>query len=248
LQWNEKPSGNAMAYKKKLLIIHSCALIRLGLLSAAQSANVMDDSSIRAYAGLRDSFKELLKLKEASIVVLDFSAWANLETHEGGSLVRALADRGIAMVLHASVDHETARHIKTRGIRGLIPVDADVDVVHRVLRELAVGRSCLQAEDQATTESQIFRLWILQLKILRSLCRGQLGRQIPIELGISRSAFKDHLSFVRKKLGFARTTQLVAAFAGSFRSTDMPQAAVARKVVMRSPVNAMPSSENLIPA
>jgi DNA-binding CsgD family transcriptional regulator len=98
----------------------------------------------------------------------------------------------------------------------------------------------LHAEDYATPKSQIYRLSNLQLKILRALCRGQLGRQIPIELGITRSAFKDHLSFARKKLGFERTTQLVAAFAACFGSTDLHQAAVSRRSAMRPSLGTTP--------
>ncbi len=166
----------------------------------------------RAYAKPESAVNELLKLKGSSIVFLDFSAWVILESQDSGSLIRKIADRGVSIALLASVDREGLRHVEKRGIRGLLPPHAEVEAVHNLLYELFAGRSNLCSQDCTTPESQVYRLSILQLKILRSLCRGRLERQVATELGMSHRAVKEHVSFTQKKLGFERTTQLVAAF------------------------------------
>lgn len=211
-----------MARNKKLVIIHPCALIRHGLLSAAKGSNILDGDRMRAYAKPESAVSELMKLKGSSIVLLDFSAWVILESQDSGSLIRKIADRGVSIALLASVDREALRHIEKRGIRGLLPPHAEVEAVHNLLHELFAGRSSLCSQDSTTPESQVYRLSILQLKILRSLCRGRLERQVATELGMSHRAVKDHVSFTRKKLGFERTTQLVAAFAGYLGEMPLP--------------------------
>lgn len=163
----------------------------------------------------------LAELEASNIIMLDSSAWATLETLDGRLKIQELVDCGVRIALIASVDHETVKNIEARGIRGLLPPHAEIETVLKLLHDLAAGRPSFYSDDNATLESQIYRLSGRQLEILRALCRGRLGSQVATDLGVSRSCVKEHLGVIRERLGFARRSQVIAAFSNYLGGVEL---------------------------
>jgi DNA-binding NarL/FixJ family response regulator len=210
-----------MPSQNDILILHRNAVFRLGLLAAIKQAVTPDAYRIRSYAKAEDSLSELNLLRASSIVMLDSAAWATLEVQGECSRIHDLANRGVFIVLIASIDQTTAQHVETRGIRGLLPPSVEIEVVRVLLEDFAAGRCSFRPEREPTLETEIYRLSNRQLTILRSLCRGRLIGQISKDLGVSQTTVKEHFGAVRERLGFQRRTQVIAAFAPHFGGIEL---------------------------
>jgi DNA-binding NarL/FixJ family response regulator len=135
----------------------------------------MNASVQMRHAAMVNAYDANSVLKKADVLLLDSPAWATLAVQRGVPKIEDLSNHGVSVALIASVDRGDIKSIQARGIRGLLPPDAELNAVVELFEHLFDGRSSFRPDDHATLESQIYRLSNRELQILRSLCRGQSG-------------------------------------------------------------------------
>ena len=206
------------ASKKKVLIVDDHPLLRDGL---AKVLNQQDDLQVCGEAGdARGALAALAKCRP-DVAIVDLS----LDDGNGLDLIKDIhAQQAKLPMLVLSMHHENlyAERAIRAGARGYVMKREPVSVVlaslrkvlagHMVLSETMVSR-LLAAPDRgkkSPTSSPADLLSNRELDVFRMLGHGLGTRQISAKLRVATSTVETHRAAIKRKLGLAGATELVA--------------------------------------
>lgn len=162
---------------------------------------------------------------EQVVVVLGTGGFDRAEERLSAALA-ALGGRLAGRPVVALSESERAEDIlaaSEHGLKGYIPLTAELPLVVEALRFVAAGGTYLPAEplldDLSTAREEAARalatapavdcLTVRERAVLRVLCRGKSNKEIARDLDLCEATVKVHLRHIMRKLGAANRTQVV---------------------------------------
>ena len=194
----------------KIVIIHSSALMRLGIATTLREASRLADAQIMEFASVVQAGAALTDCGAGDLVLLDVSGWGAMERGDG-PLLKLRAAR-VTVALMSTADPSTMRLLEVRGLSGIISPDCDPKTLAGSVADLMAGRTVFKAGAQSEPPHGLGRLSHRQFEILELMTRGLLNKQIAWELGLTEGTVKSHVSAILEKLGCDRRTQAIATF------------------------------------
>jgi DNA-binding NarL/FixJ family response regulator len=195
-----------------VLLVDDHPLFRSALITAVR--RVQGDARVVEAQSLKDATARLRSDPLVSLVLLDL----RMPDCQGFSGLLALRgefpDRRI-VVVSAAEDAETVRRALAFGAAGFIPKSAPLDVLMEALSTVLDGGVWTppgfgpEADDEAVR--RFGSLTPAQLRILMSMRKGLLNKQIAYDMGISEATVKSHVTMIFRKLGVTNRTQAVVA-------------------------------------
>lgn len=213
-----KTAANSARAKKNVLIVDDHPLLRDGL---AKVINRQEDLAVCGEAGeARGALAALAKCRP-DVAIVDLS----LDDGNGLDLIKDIRARQKTLpILVLSMHHENlyAERAIRAGARGYVmkrePVGAVLAALrkvlggHMALSEAVVSR-LLAAPDRgrtSPTDSPAELLSNRELDVFRMLGHGLGTRQISAKLRVATSTVETHRAAIKRKLGLAGATELVA--------------------------------------
>jgi two-component system, NarL family, nitrate/nitrite response regulator NarL len=118
-------------------------------------------------------------------------------------------------------------HVLTAaGAHAVIPMDAELDLLLQMLRQVANGHRLLQPSDPAVFQEQSTRadtdliLTDRERQIIRLVCEGLSNKEIGRRLNITDGTIKVHLHHIFEKLEIGNRTALVSLAASHKDAAD----------------------------
>jgi DNA-binding NarL/FixJ family response regulator len=218
----------ASLYSSKIIIIQAVPLMRLAIGAILTEAFQVAGAQIETFATVAAASVILTSLQGGDVIIADVQAWSVLDKDRNADHVPAFQSHGTALALVTNADDNGTRLLRSRGVSGIIPPDAEPQAFVDLLKELMLGRTSFRkiAPPQALS-SGLDRLSNRQFEILELMTRGLLNKQIAWELGLTEGTVKSHVSAILEKLGCDRRTQAITTFMHSVGIGRLSTAAVA---------------------
>ena len=213
-----KTAANSARAKKNVLIVDDHPLLRDGL---AKVINRQEDLAVCGEAGeARGALAALAKCRP-DVAIVDLS----LDDGNGLDLIKDIHARQKTLpILVLSMHHENlyAERAIRAGARGYVMKREPVGVVLAALRKVLGGHMALSeamvsrllaAPDRGKTSptgSPAELLSNRELDVFRMLGHGLGTRQISAKLRVATSTVETHRAAIKRKLGLAGATELVA--------------------------------------
>jgi DNA-binding NarL/FixJ family response regulator len=199
----------------RLFVVDDHALFRRGLIGLLTD---MDDFEVVGEAANGEDALRAVPKAVPDIVLLD----VNMPGLSGVETLRALREAGqkmSALMLTISQDEGDLVGAIMAGASGYLLKNAEPDVLHRTLLDVAAGKSVLSPE----ITTQVFKLMRRaqssrshdlisgrELDVLRCLARGLTTAQVSSQLFISENTVKTHIRHVLEKLEVSNRAEAVA--------------------------------------
>ena len=213
-----KTAANSARAKKNVLIVDDHPLLRDGL---AKVLNRQEDLAVCGEAGdARGALAALAKCRP-DVAIVDLS----LDDGNGLDLIKDIRARQKTLpILVLSMHHENlyAERAIRAGARGYVMKREPVGVVLAALRKVLGGHMALSeamvsrllaAPDRGKTSQTGSPAELLsnrELDVFRMLGHGLGTRQISAKLRVATSTVETHRAAIKRKLGLAGATELVA--------------------------------------
>ena len=197
-----------MKRKIKVLIADDHELVRTGLGSLI---DLEDDMKCVGMVKNGALAVELAAKLSPDVVVMDL-VMPVLGGIAATSKVVAECPAAKVLILTTYGSADELRQAMDNGASGAILKTAPNGEILEAIRKLAAGTSIAFPAEEAdpSGEPDIPRLTLRQREILKSLSRGLSNDDIALQLGISHSRVKKHVSNILRKLGAATRAEAVA--------------------------------------
>ena len=198
-----------------LFVVDDHALFRRGLIGLLTD---MENFEVVGEAANGEEALRAVPKSAPDIVLLD----VNMPGMSGVETLRALREAGQkmrALMLTISQDESDLVGAIMAGASGYLLKNAEPDVLHRTLLDVAAGKSVLSPE----ITTQVFKLMRRsqssrshdlvsgrELEVLRCLARGLTTAQVSSQLFISENTVKTHIRHVLEKLEVSNRAEAVA--------------------------------------
>lgn len=195
-----------------VLLVDDHPLFRAALTTAVRRIGAA--GTVLEAAGLREAIALLRARADISVVLLDLRM-PDCQGFSGLLELRAAFPDARIVVVSASEDPETVRRALAFGAVGFIPKSAPLDVMMGALEAVMAGGVWTppgyapEPDDEAV--QRFASLTPAQLRILVSMRKGLLNKQIAFDMGISEATVKSHITLIFRKLGVMNRTQAVVA-------------------------------------
>jgi len=195
-----------------VLLVDDHPLFRSALITAVR--RVKGDARVVEAQSLKEATAKLKSDPLISLVLLDLRM-PDCQGFSGLLALRAeFPDRRI-VVVSAAEDADTVRRALAFGAAGFIPKSAPLDTLMEALSSVLGGGVWtppgFHAEAGDETVQRFGSLTPAQLRILMSMRKGLLNKQIAYDMGISEATVKSHVTMIFRKLGVTNRTQAVVA-------------------------------------
>lgn len=203
----------AASLNAKILVIQTVPLMRLAISAVMSGISQLGTVAIESFASVAEASEVLNRLETGDVIIADVPAWTALDKDRTSSHLPSFRAKGAALALVTNADENGSRLLRSRGVSGIIPPDAEPQAFVEMLKELLSGRTSFQkiahTQDFA---SGLDKLSYRQFEILELMTRGLLNKQIAWELGLTEGTVKSHVSAILEKLGCDRRTQAITTF------------------------------------
>lgn len=195
-----------------VLLVDDHPLFRAALITAVR--RVQADARVLEAQSLREATARLRADPAISLVLLDLRM-PDCQGFSGLLALRGEFPDHRIVVVSAAEDADTVRRALAFGAAGFIPKSAPLDTLMEALRAVLSGGVWTppgfhaEADDEAV--QRFGSLTPAQLRILMSMRKGLLNKQIAYDMGISEATVKSHVTMIFRKLGVTNRTQAVVA-------------------------------------
>lgn len=207
----------------KVLLADDHPLFRQALRSAVGLAR--PDLSIEEVGTLHGAEQALLREDEFALVLLDLKM-PDCGGFSGMLKLRSEHPRVPIVIVSGSEGASTINRAIAFGAAGFIPKSASVADIGAALNAVLAGDiwtpASVVADDVPPYVDAIASLTPAQLRILMSLQRGLINKQIAHEMGITEGTVKAHMTAMFRKLGVSNRAQAILAAQNLAFETEIP--------------------------
>ncbi len=213
-----KPNSSSRRIKNKVLIVDDHPLLRDGL---SRVLNQQSDLMVCGEAGDSRAAMAALAATRPDVVIVDLT----MENGNGLDLIKnihTLHPHLPVLVLSMHHEHLYAERAIRAGARGYVMKREPVGTVIAALRKILSGHVALSEDmvsrllsahalgQEAALRSAANVLSDRELDVFRMLGQGLGTRQIAANLNVAASTIESHRAAIKRKLGLAAATELVA--------------------------------------
>lgn len=202
-----------MTRKIQVLIVDDHNMIRKGLnilLNDLEDIEVVAEASDGQYA------LDICRQQQIDVVLMDV-LMPRMDGVEATTMIMKFCPETKVIALTSVIDEESFQNMIGAGAKGYLTKDISGDELARSIRKVQMGQSILSPQAAhmlilVTTRptSVGHDLTERENEILALLCRGLSNGEIGMELNISSSTVKNHVSNILNKLGAVSRTQAAA--------------------------------------
>jgi DNA-binding NarL/FixJ family response regulator len=207
----------------KVLLADDHPLFRQALRSAVGLAR--PDLSIEEVGTLCAAEQALARADDFALVLLDLKM-PDCGGFSGMLKLRSEYPRIPIVIVSASEGASTINRAIAFGAAGFIPKSASVADIGAALNAVLAGDiwtpASVVADDVPPYVDAIASLTPAQLRILMSLQRGLINKQIAHEMGITEGTVKAHMTAMFRKLGVSNRAQAILAAQNLAFETEIP--------------------------
>ncbi len=198
----------------RIIIADDHQLFRNGIRALLQSGG---DFEVVGEADSGDSLLNLLKTKEADLVLLDIS----LPDKSGLDILPLIREKYPDLKCIMLTMHEELQYVKEslkKGAFGYLLKDTNENELREAIKNVAAGRrhfknkiSEILLEDMSGVGSVSPELSEREIEIVKMVAEGRITKEIAEKLYISVRTVETHRSRIMKKLGAANASEMINA-------------------------------------
>lgn len=198
----------------RIIIADDHQLFRNGIRALLQSGG---DFEVVGEADSGDSLLNLLKTKEADLVLLDIS----LPDKSGLDILPIIREKYPDLKCIMLTMHEELQYVKEslkKGAFGYLLKDTNENELREAIKNVSAGRrhfknkiSEILLEDMSGVGSASPELSDREIEIVKMVAEGRITKEIAEKLYISVRTVETHRSRIMKKLGAANASEMINA-------------------------------------
>lgn len=233
----EAPTSSAAAGEDAIVLVDKTELRRAAFTTLLESWTQPAHLSVLG-ASPESDFSEDVQNKSLRLVMVNVGALP-INSPEAQTWIETVRAHlpGVPMVILSDRDDpQEAIEAFRAGVRGFIPTNSEIAMVHRILSFILGGGSFFppkallnvghipgrQIEDEAHGQASGLPLTARQQEVIDLLVQGKSNKLIARELDMQEATVKVHVRHIMRKLGVSNRTQ-AALRAAHFRETPTTQ-------------------------